>query len=80
MGKNGWGETNENGDRLPNFCNLNDLMIQKLIWGIPDGNVNNQKDHVLINSRWMHSFHDVKFRGMLMLAVTITFYKPGNYS
>ena len=68
MGKNGCGEMNENGERLADICDLNDLVvggtifghkqIHKLTWTSPAGNVKNQIDHVLINGRRKHSLHN----------------------
>ena len=59
---------NANGERLADICGFNDLVIEgttfehkeihKLTCISPDVNINNQIDHVLINSCWKHSLHN----------------------
>ena len=66
LGKFGLGESNDRGERLLNFCALNNLCItntffkQKKIakewtWESPDGTTKNKIDYILINRRWKSS-------------------------
>ena len=58
MGKNGLGQRNDNGERLCDMCDMNELVItetlfphktiHKVTWVSPGGNTMNQIDHVLI--------------------------------
>lgn len=66
--------TNENGERLTDLCDVNNLiiggtvfehrMIHKETWISLDGRTNNLIDHVLVSSsKWRHySFEDVVVR------------------
>ena len=74
MGPQGIGERNENGDRLLQFCAINNLCIgatlfkhrdiHKLTWKSPDGRTKNQIDHIMINNMWRRSLTDVRvYRG-----------------
>lgn len=74
MGKHGCGNINENGDRLVDLCEVNNLIIggtifphkdiHKKTWISPDGVTVNQIDHILINSKWRSSMRDVRtYRG-----------------
>ena len=70
MGKQGCGVANDNGGRLINFCQENNLIIggtifqhkdiYKWTWTSPDGQTRNQIDHVLINRKWRSSLQDVR--------------------
>ncbi|GFS15650.1 craniofacial development protein 2-like [Elysia marginata] len=70
MGKHGEGERNENGERLCEFCAMNDLIItgtlfphkkiHKLTWVSPDGKTKNQIDHTLINKKFRTSVRDTR--------------------
>jgi endonuclease/exonuclease/phosphatase (EEP) superfamily protein YafD len=70
MGRHGVGVITDNGERLVNFCQQNDLVIggtlfahkeiHKLTWTSPDGRTQNQIDHIIINGRWRHSLQDVR--------------------
>ncbi|PVD21686.1 hypothetical protein C0Q70_17485 [Pomacea canaliculata] len=61
MGKHGIGTINDNGERLADFCEENNLLIggtlfqhkdiHKATWTSPDGITKNQIDHVIINQR-----------------------------
>src|SRR6218665_3497549 len=66
MGKFGYGEENERGERLLNFCLGNSLKImntqfyhrkanRKCTWESPDRKTRNMMDFVLINNRWKSS-------------------------
>ena len=74
MGKHGIGTINDNGERLADFCEENNLLIggtlfqhkhiHKTTWTSPDGTTKNQIDHVIINRRWRSSLQDVRaYRG-----------------
>ena len=70
MGKHGIGTINDNGERLADFCEENNLLIggtlfqhkhiHKTTWTSPDGTTKNQIDHVIINRRWRSSLQDVR--------------------
>ena len=72
MGKHGVGNRSDNGDRLVEYCAMNNLVIggtlfphrdiHKLTWNSPNGRDKNQIDHLLINSMWRRSLLDVKVR------------------
>ena len=59
MGKDGVGTRNDNGERLVEFCVMNNLVIggtlfthldiHKLTWNSPNGRDSNQIDHLMIN-------------------------------
>ena len=74
MGKHGIGTINDNGERLADFCEENNLLIggtlfqhkhiHKTTWTSPYGTTKNQIDHVIINRRWRSSLQDVRaYRG-----------------
>ena len=74
MGRHGLGVMNENGERLCDFCAMNELLItgtlfphrdiHKATWVSPDGDTKNQIDHVLINKRFRTSVRDTRaYRG-----------------
>ena len=74
MGKEGYGIMNENGTRMCDFCEANNLKIDgtlfpnkkihKITWISPDGETKEQIDHILINRKWLGSLQDVRvFRG-----------------
>ena len=68
MGKHGIGVRNENGDRLVEFCSLNNLVItgtifphrriHRLTWTSPGGGTMNQIDHVLVSRQHRTSIMD----------------------
>ena len=70
MGKHGLGRMTDNGERLVNLCEENDLVIggtlfthkdiHKLTWTSPDGRTQSQIDHIIINGKWRHSLLDVR--------------------
>ena len=61
--------TNDNGERLKIFCNLNDISmentffkhkrIHKLTWLPPDHLTRNEIDYMLISNRWRSSLRDM---------------------
>ena len=63
---------NENGERLTNFCFINNIIIggtlfphkqiHKLTWESPNGRDINQIDHIMINKKSRGSLQDVRFR------------------
>jgi hypothetical protein len=66
--------SNDNGIRVLNFATSKDLVVKstmfphhkihKYTWTSPEGNTQNQIDHVLIDRRWHSSILDVRsFRG-----------------
>ncbi|XP_065450154.1 uncharacterized protein LOC135983272 [Chrysemys picta bellii] len=70
MGRHGCGTMNENGERLVDVCNMNDLVIggtlfqhceiHRLTWCSPNGRDKNQIDHIMINGKCGCSLTDVK--------------------
>jgi len=72
MWHNECGTMNDNGERLVEFCSMNNLVIDgtlfqhreihKLTWSSPNGRVKNQIDHLVINRKWRRSLLDVKVR------------------
>ena len=70
MGKHRLGQRNDNGDRLCNMCDMNELVttrtlfpnktIHKVTWVSPGGNTMNQIDHVLISWRFRDSVKDTR--------------------
>ena len=70
MGKHGCGIRSDNGQRLVDLCQENDLVIggtlfphkniHKNTWISPDGRTKNQIDHILINKKWRGSLQDVR--------------------
>ena len=66
MGKFGYGEENERGEKLLNFCTNNNLRImntafyqkkdsRKWTWESPDGRTKNRIDYIIVNNRWKSS-------------------------
>ncbi len=54
VGSHGLGEKNDNGERLIEFCTLNNLVepgkkIHKAAWTSPGGRTKNQIDHVMVS-------------------------------
>ena len=59
MGKHGYGRMNENGERLVNFCGINNLAIRgslfphkdihKITWISPNSRDRSQIDHLMTN-------------------------------
>ena len=72
MGKHGVGIKNNNGERLLDFCDINNLVIggtlfphrdiHKLTWNSPNGRDRNQIDHLMISGVWRRSLLDVKVK------------------
>ena len=69
MGRNGMGNSNENGELLTHFSASNGMVIggtlfqhkdiHKYTWNSPNGH-RNQIDHILINMKWRNSLQDVR--------------------
>ena len=66
LGKFGYGEENERGENLLNFCLNNNLVIantttykrkakHQRTWESPDSVTKNQIDYVLVNKKWRTS-------------------------
>ena len=72
MGKHGYGRMNDNGERLVDFCGINNLAIggslfphkdiHKITWISPNGCDRSQIDHLMINGKWRRSLQDVRMR------------------
>lgn len=72
MGREGLGTMNENGERLADFCALNNLVIggtvfphkniHKATWLSPDHITENQIDHICINKKFRRTMEDVRVR------------------
>uniref|UniRef100_A0A3P9H430 Endonuclease/exonuclease/phosphatase domain-containing protein n=1 Tax=Oryzias latipes TaxID=8090 RepID=A0A3P9H430_ORYLA len=72
MGEHGCGTMNENGERLIDFCNTNNLVvggtlfphrdIHKLTWYSPNDRDKNQIDHMMIKEMWRRSLIDVRVK------------------
>ena len=70
MGKHGLVQRNDNGERLCDMCDMNELAItgtlfphktiHKVTWVSPGGNTMNQIDHVLINRRFRNAVKDTR--------------------
>ena len=70
MGKHGVGVRNDNGERLVEFCSLNDMVIcgtifphkniHKTTWTSPDDKTTNQIDHILVNRKYRSSVMDTR--------------------
>ena len=70
--KHGTSTITDNGSRLCDICEKNDLVIggtlfqhktiHKLTWRSPDGRTESRIDHILVNGKWRHSLQDVKTR------------------
>ena len=72
MGTQGCGTMNENGERLADFCDMNDLVIggtlfqhkeiHKITWYSPNNRDKNQIDHLMISGKWRRSLQDIKVK------------------
>ena len=70
IGSHGVGERNDNGERLVDFCGLNNLvvtgtifphkLINKQTWTSPGGKTKNQIDHVLVSRQHRSSVMDTR--------------------
>lgn len=70
MGKHGLGKRNDNGERLCEICDRNELMItgtlfphkmiHKATWTSPDGLTRNQIDHILISRKFRNSVKNTR--------------------
>ena len=70
MSRHGIGRMNDNGERLCEFCDMNELIItgtwfphrdiHEATWVSPDGKTRNQIDHVLINKKFRKSVIDTR--------------------
>ena len=70
IGSHGVGERNDNGERLVDFCRLNNLMVTGTIfphilihiqtWTSPGGKTKNQIDHVLVSRQHRTSVMDTR--------------------
>ena len=70
MGKHGLGVRNDNGERLCELCDLNELVItgtlfphrtiHKATWISPDRKKKKQIDNVLVNKRFRNSIEDTR--------------------
>ena len=70
MGTQGFGCTNNNGERLSDLCVESRLVIggtlfmhrdiHKTTWRSPDQRMVSQIDHVIVNQKWRRSLQDVK--------------------
>ena len=65
MGRHGYGFLNDYGERLVEFCDMNNLVIEgtlflhkdihKISWNSPIRCDKSQIDHILINGKWTQS-------------------------
>ncbi|PVD19665.1 hypothetical protein C0Q70_20155 [Pomacea canaliculata] len=72
MGRHGVGTCNENEELFIDFCAFNDHVIggtvfphkniHKTTWTSPDGQTENQIDHITVGRRWRRSLQDVRVR------------------
>ena len=70
IGKHGFGARNENGERLVDFCGLNNLvvtgtifphrLIHKQTWTSPGGRTKNQIDHICVSRQHRSSIMDTR--------------------
>jgi len=70
IGKFGLGNRNESGDRLAEFCHVNNLVITNSLfdhhnrnlytWISPGDRYRNQIDYIIVNRRWKSSIDDAK--------------------
>ena len=70
MGRHRLGMVNDNGERLKEFCDFNEMVItgtvfphkeiHKQTWVSPDGRTKNQIDHTLVNRRFRTSVLDTR--------------------
>ena len=70
IGSHGVGERNDNGERLIDFCGLNNLevtstifphkLLRKQTWTSLGGRTNNQTDHVLVSRQHLTSVMDTR--------------------
>jgi len=70
MGQHGLGTVNDNGERLKEFCDFNEMIITGTVfphkeihrqtWVSPDGRRKNQIDHTLVNRKFRTSVLDIR--------------------
>ncbi|XP_066288323.1 craniofacial development protein 2-like [Branchiostoma lanceolatum] len=70
LGPHGSAEANDNGQRMLEFCQRNNLQItntyfkqkriHKATWKSPDGKTENEIDYVCVNKRWATWIHDTR--------------------
>ncbi|XP_060069052.1 craniofacial development protein 2-like [Ylistrum balloti] len=67
MGRHGLGVRNDNGERLCEMCDLNELVVTGTLFPhknihkeTPNGTIRNQIDHVLVNRRFRNSVKDTR--------------------
>ena len=88
MGKYGYGETNDRGERLLQFCLCNCLMIMNSVfyqektkrrwtWESPDGTIKNIIYYIMVNRRWKNSVSICRSFPLLQItALTINWLWP----
>ncbi|XP_072051496.1 craniofacial development protein 2-like [Amphiura filiformis] len=71
LGKHGYGEVNQRGEKLLNFCAVNDLCISNTIfkqkkdsrqwtWESPDQRTHNKIDYIMISNKWKNCVQNAR--------------------